>query len=527
MTLKYLLRMLQPFTISSEVPSNTDFYMEAAYLLANQSSLLENHVYIGKPDDLDKIAAGSIHVESRSLILIITEDCTEDIQRPASNCWLVVLKGNYRDVSNRVLEIFAENQILSKNLLQFREGNYGIQEILNILSGLGGAPTLLLGEKGEILFTSGGVPEWMERACEETIEFVTSKTIKSYFLRHLKCGIRIHGFPIIDEGRTIAYLFFLCPVEKDADYMFMLEFSANIILRHMEKKQVLNDKENLFETFISDLFKGNIDSTSDYVLHDRINHLQESHRQFLIPAMILFADKHGNPSSYIISQLKSLFSPCSVCMYKGNILLLFSSDSPYMFSMQRETLEKLLEPYNCRMAFSPGCYGPSHLLESYTMTRTTAELSFRININGCPYKRCFTVDDYRSYILIDYAFKYYNRRFPSDSIMNFCNREIYLLAVADHYKKTNYLEVLFAYLATNRSLSKTAEILFMNKNTVSYKLGKIKKTLGDEIPFGKLQYDYIQSYYICKYAEAFYGKVFETKVTELDWLEDLQEPFDV
>lgn len=48
----------------------------------------------------------------------------------------------------------------------------------------------------------------------------------------------------------------------------------------------------------------------------------------------------------------------------------------------------------------------------------------------------------------------------------------------DKEQNTNYCEILYTYLISERNITKAAEILYMHRNTVIYKLKKIK-TLVD------------------------------------------------
>ena len=67
-----------------------------------------------------------------------------------------------------------------------------------------------------------------------------------------------------------------------------------------------------------------------------------------------------------------------------------------------------------------------------------------------------------------------------------------ILGPLEEYEKNHqgYMELLKSYIEHDRSLEKTAEALFLHRNTVNYRIQKIKtilnnplKTLNDLFPF--------------------------------------------
>lgn len=64
---------------------------------------------------------------------------------------------------------------------------------------------------------------------------------------------------------------------------------------------------------------------------------------------------------------------------------------------------------------------------------------------------------------------------PKDNLIYFCNQKIYKIYEYDKANKTNYLNTLRIYLQTNRSIKMTSNYLYLHRNTINYRILKIKE----------------------------------------------------
>lgn len=115
-----------------------------------------------------------------------------------------------------------------------------------------------------------------------------------------------------------------------------------------------------------------------------------------------------------------------------------------------------------------------------------------------PARRVFTVGEWRHYIIIDMCARFFSRELENADLMYLVDRRISKLAFYDRQHGTDLGHTLFTYLVCNHSLTVTAEILHVHKNTVGYKLGRIRQLVG-EIPYGAKQFNWISSYHFLEY----------------------------
>ena len=62
-----------------------------------------------------------------------------------------------------------------------------------------------------------------------------------------------------------------------------------------------------------------------------------------------------------------------------------------------------------------------------------------------------------------------------EELINFVNEEIYKIFLYDEANKTSFIDTIYVYLVTNKSLSESAKKLYLHKNTITYRLEKIKE----------------------------------------------------
>jgi DNA-binding PucR family transcriptional regulator len=84
-------------------------------------------------------------------------------------------------------------------------------------------------------------------------------------------------------------------------------------------------------------------------------------------------------------------------------------------------------------------------------------------------------DDFALYLVIDMATEQFKQTLGSNDIILLCAPAVITLTRYDKKHHTNLRDVLFHYLHNGRSISKTAEVLYMHRNTVLNKLKKIQE----------------------------------------------------
>ena len=86
-----------------------------------------------------------------------------------------------------------------------------------------------------------------------------------------------------------------------------------------------------------------------------------------------------------------------------------------------------------------------------------------------------------------------------DVILNYINETILDIYLYDEANATSLLETVYQYLLNNKSLEKTGKILFVHKNTVMYRLEKVKDLFSINFDNPMNNFSYIYSIAILKY----------------------------
>ena len=64
---------------------------------------------------------------------------------------------------------------------------------------------------------------------------------------------------------------------------------------------------------------------------------------------------------------------------------------------------------------------------------------------------------------------------PRSELMYYCGRQAYELYQYDQAQQTCYLNTLMVYLQTNRSVNATARYLHVHRNTINYRIAKMRE----------------------------------------------------
>ena len=65
--------------------------------------------------------------------------------------------------------------------------------------------------------------------------------------------------------------------------------------------------------------------------------------------------------------------------------------------------------------------------------------------------------------------------YKKEELINFINEDIYQIFLYDQANKTSFIDTIYTYLTTNKSLNESAKKLYLHKNTITYRLEKIKE----------------------------------------------------
>lgn len=86
-----------------------------------------------------------------------------------------------------------------------------------------------------------------------------------------------------------------------------------------------------------------------------------------------------------------------------------------------------------------------------------------------------TVGDYLLYDLANFLPFLPLISYKKEELINFINEDIYQIFIYDQANRSEFIDTIYLYLLTNKSLNETAKRLYIHKNTITYRLEKIKE----------------------------------------------------
>ena len=112
-----------------------------------------------------------------------------------------------------------------------------------------------------------------------------------------------------------------------------------------------------------------------------------------------------------------------------------------------------------------------------------------------------TVGDYLLYDLANFLPFLPLISYKKEELMNFINEDIYQIFLYDQANKSDFIDTIYLYLLTNKSLNETAKRLYIHKNTITYRLEKIKELFSlDFFDYNK-NINYIFSIHILNFLQ--------------------------
>ena len=273
-----------------------------------------------------------------------------------------------------------------------------------------------------------------------------------------------------------------------------------------------------FRSIVSQIISG--DLTSDQLIHEHLELLDNPPDDCLVPAIVDFSHSENKelPLESILEKILDTFPKANGFVWKKGIVLLLSSSSTFTFSAHKDEMELLLAPHGGIMVISDGLYSPSRLKELYAILLSIPKFVYAIPSIGNEYEHVFEANDFKVNLFVGLGVAHLMEQSKVKHFLGLADRDVYILACSDEENDTDYLNVMYAYLLTNHSLSRSAELLKMHKNTVAYKLNKIKAIIGHDLPRNKEQFNYLLSYYLIQHARAFLGKAYGDEEAALFWI---------
>lgn len=281
--------------------------------------------------------------------------------------------------------------------------------------------------------------------------------------------------------------------------MGLFTLISNLIAKTVSIKNRLDQNINnkAYDSILIDCLDGNFKSKTAF--YERMQGTEFNTDSFYKILLIDISryDNFDPGNEHLRTFIKKLFfKSWSIC-YKNNIVVLIDiHQKEYNI---KEILEREIDFFKgnkLKIGISDTFSDLYDLSEYYRQATRALHIAKRIN----PRELFSNYDGYRFYDLIATAKKH-------DEIRSFYCSDFIKILKYDKKHDTQYFETVFQYLQHNRNLSKSAENLHIHKNTVSYRIRKIREIFNIDFDNTYKRFKLYYSYLIAKMVEEDIGQL--------------------
>lgn len=179
---------------------------------------------------------------------------------------------------------------------------------------------------------------------------------------------------------------------------------------------------------------------------------------------------------------------CCTFLFNSTLVCLCDSDTEIThWEDQKPLLTELLRQRRMIAGVSRRFDGIEHLKEHYHQAQDALTMGCRLGRQN----RYHTYDGLSSFLMF--------QRLSGAELQQLCHQDIQKLDEYDREHNTELCATLQIYLEQTKSLARTADILFIHRNTVRYRINKCMEILGTTLEDGNEIFSYILSLRVLEY----------------------------
>lgn len=310
---------------------------------------------------------------------------------------------------------------------------------------------------------------------------------------------------LIYRGRPYGSLVVLCVNEETPELLELMPFISDLTVKMsgISRQDVAFNDAIIYEMVFTDLIQDNIHTHS--VLQSRIAAagLDKDYKYFQLHTVPLHPSNRITAGSMKRTFERLLIKNWTV-FYEDQLLILSMSKEPLRTSnFPNDSVEAVLRPYNLYMCSSDVFSELLHLSYHYNKNRCAVVLAEWT-------KDASAVFTYEKYKFFDMAMT--AASYDETALENFVSEDVQIIREYDRTNGTDYLHTVYTFLQCDKSYAKTALKLFTHKNTITYRINRLKELF--KVDLGNMESAYC-IYYSCKLLE-YMDTISNNKVTKLN-----------
>lgn len=471
------------------------------------SPIRSGALYVGTGEQISDLLLG---VDPEQAVSAFTAGPLPEGVVPPANCNVVATTLTLYALHNRLSENIARYERWERALCAVPPGVDYPLRLLQSAAGLTGDSFFLFDQCFNII-ASGQSGDVMKSLTEpDAPQRLSPAQINKLFGRLLAGGaptgtsdvhqMTYRTYPVCDRGEALGYLFVVeyaigGPVESFVQVL--MERIAPYLRSGVGACEVPGTDP--FRMFIERL----------YVYYRRNpSRLMEDMAKLPLPAgpwvrfLLISFPAFRSLSTQLLRQVKELFPQCNVTVYDGKITVLLSFGESATVDEKAcglDALEELLQANDGFAILSNACIMEKGIRTEYIQCSQVLDLIPKLRLPN--EKRCSRLNRYLSYYTIHVCASHLMEEFGHDRLVYFAYPEILKLTRYDVENDTDLRDLLFYYVMNDCNVTATAAFLHMHRNTVLYKLNKIKELVGLNLDTGFEKAGILHSCQMLRYME--------------------------
>lgn len=314
-------------------------------------------------------------------------------------------------------------------------------------------------------------------------------------------------YPFTDVNGAVTYLVAL-PGARSAGEQPDISAAMHDCVSYLSMENVSgafsSAQHNSFHRFLQTVLTGNLsdDAVIDLFISNGFLH-DETNRFF---RLVVAEDPSGievqerNPAA---AELTPVISVVGSCVYQGNLVMLVAVRPEDTFQLRNpDRADRILGKYHLRACVSPAI-PVFYLKMQYGLLCRAISLDRVMKYSTG--RSFFFLEEYSVPIICDLAAAKFADLFGGMNPTPLIEHCVGMLNRYDKLNNSNLNDTLYTYLIHGRNLGKTAEAMYMHKNTVLYKLKKIRSMMLEDIDSPDMQMRLMCAYMMLRYYEDFCG----------------------
>ncbi|MGE5404041.1 MAG: PucR family transcriptional regulator, partial [Candidatus Saccharibacteria bacterium] len=254
--------------------------------------------------------------------------------------------------------------------------------------------------------------------------------------------------------------------EKDIELVALI---CDVVASEMGKNKLYSDTRGLmYENLLVDLLENKINRTDLVLERARSAGYHAGDRLYVMSIDIQQNQANHYFVDYIRESVEKRFLDCKSVLYKNNIVVLLDLKSPQISEESLiERMQTFLQKNNLRAGVSRRFSSLVQFREHYEQSQKTLKLATILDKEGY----LFFFERLKVYHLLSLAAE-------REDLMSYCHPAVFQLINWDEAHGTSYEETLWALLSNDLNINLAAEKMFIHRNTMSYRVGKIIEMTG-------------------------------------------------